>query len=205
MSRWKPKGPPNWARKVERRDDVSSEPKDGRYQDLLTEIMARTDADGALLLVLNGHKGDGFQAAFKEEANAGNANVPGMLRAMAAQMDAEHAAGQKLPPTAGVDFHAAQAAAERDICRYARRSVVQEQAQQYSRSTYEQASRLFRSGLEVVQGKYDQGTMQPGDVVALGAMAIELLREVYLSLERGDAPPGDIIKPPPPPPQERPN
>ena len=97
MSRWKPKGPPNYQRRVERRDDVSSTPRDGRYQHLLTHIMRETDAAGALLLVLHGNKGDGFQAAFKEEAAASNANVPDMLRAMADHMDAERAAGTQLP------------------------------------------------------------------------------------------------------------
>jgi hypothetical protein len=59
----------------------------GKYDDIATMAMNITQAEGVIVIVLNGNKGYGFSAQFDDPVLM--RNVPGMLRSIADQIDAD--------------------------------------------------------------------------------------------------------------------
>lgn len=64
----------------------------GRYEREATTLLRATGARVVLLLVVSGHKGDGFEAQFatetQEEAARENARLPAVLRDLADRIEA---------------------------------------------------------------------------------------------------------------------
>lgn len=60
----------------------------GKYDNLTTEIRRLTDANGAVLIILDGRIGSGFSAQVEPEAAE---RMPAILRQVADQMEEDHA------------------------------------------------------------------------------------------------------------------
>lgn len=56
----------------------------GKYDDLLTEARQVAEADGGVLLIIDGNKGSGFSAQLSFNQTVA---IPKMLRAMADQIE----------------------------------------------------------------------------------------------------------------------
>lgn len=56
----------------------------GKYDDLATDVRKKAQADGAVVIIVNGNKGNGFSAQLSPELTL---TLPSMLRHMADQME----------------------------------------------------------------------------------------------------------------------
>lgn len=56
----------------------------GKYDDLCTEVRTKANADGAIVIVLNGDKGSGFSAQLPSE---GFGALPQVIRALSLVID----------------------------------------------------------------------------------------------------------------------
>ena len=56
----------------------------GKYDDLCTEIREATEAEGVILIIIGGNKGQGFSAQLSPEATV---KMPAVLRSIADQIE----------------------------------------------------------------------------------------------------------------------